>query len=357
MVVACVIASLVAGACSFAASDAERQAAAPVTPEDSNSSVQGFTVADVVEEVLPSVVNVRVESLQGGPLGNVQEAEGQGSGVIYDDSGLIVTNNHVVQCAVEVEVVLNDGRKLDGKVVGTEPSRDLAVVRVAANGLEPIEEGRSAELRLGDGVIALGFPLGLGGPTVTEGIVSGQGRSIEPQGGPPLEGLLQTDAAINPGNSGGALVDMSGRLVGINTAAAGADSAENIGFAIPVDAVVPVVEDILSGSRAWLGVQIVSVDSAPVAAQLGLAPDVRGAAIAGLLPGPAGEARLQEGDVIVALGGTEIESADDLTEALASMSPGDEVAIQVVDSQGLRSVELALAERPPEADLNRQVCG
>ena len=328
-----------------------------VTFGRSESPLPPSPVADVVEEVLPSVVNVRVKSLQGGAFGDVEEAEGQGSGVITDASGLIVTNNHVVQCAVEVEVVFDDGRKIEGRVVGTEPSRDLAVVRVEAKDLDPIELGMSARLRLGDGVIALGFPLGLGGPTVTQGIVSGQGRSIEPEGGPPLEGLLQTDAAINPGNSGGALVDMAGRLVGINTAAAGAATAENVGFAIPVDAVVPVVEDILSGSRAWLGVQVVSVDSAPVAAQLGVEPEVRGAAIAGLLPGPAEEAGLREGDVIIGVGGAEIESADDLTEALARLSPGDEVTIEVVDPRGRRATELELAERPPESELNRQVCG
>ena len=353
---AAVLVLTLSGACDQSQSSGSLSNSAP----SANASVAGLTtplsVADMVEDVLPSVVNVRVRSVQTGPFGS-QEGEGQGSGVIIDGSGLIITNNHVVSCAVEVDVVLNDGRRFKGRVVGTEPSRDLAVVRIEGSDLDPILIGRSAALRLGDGVIAVGFPLGLGGPTVTQGIVSGQGRSIEPQGGPPLEGLLQTDAAINPGNSGGALVDLDGQLIGINTAAAGAGAAENVGFAIPVDAVESVVEDILSGSRAWLGVQVASVDSAAVAAQLGLAPDVRGAAVVGLLPGPAEDAGITEGDVIVRLEGGEIESADDLTEALAQLSPDDRVTLQIVASQGSRSVEIDLAERPPETDLNRELCG
>lgn len=335
-------------------------------PADSTPDLRGATrepspvplgsVADIVDEVLPSVVNVRVKSLQQDPFGGVQEAAGQGSGVVIDEAGLVVTNNHVVRCAVEVEVVLVDGRKLEGTVVGTEPSRDLAVVEVEEEGLDPIAVGRSASLRLGDGVVALGFPLGLGGPTVTQGIVSGEGRSIQPQGGPALEGLLQTDAAINPGNSGGALVDAEGRLVGINTAAAGAGAAENIGFAIPVDAAIPVVEDIVSGERAWLGVQVVSVDSASVATQVGVAPEVRGAAIASVLAGPAADAGFRRGDVIVRIGDDRISSADDLTEVLAGLSPGDEVTIEVIGPAGPRARGVELDERPPEAELNRELC-
>jgi len=193
--------------------------------------------AVVVERVLPGVVNVRVEALG---------RSGAGSGVVIDREGTILTNNHVVAGASEVTVVFNDGRHdepLRGEVVGTAPERDLAVIRVDADDLTPVELGRSGDLSLGDPVLALGFPLGLG-PTVTQGIVSGLERTIEPSGGPRLEGLLQTDAAINPGNSGGALVDAAGRLIGINTAAAG--FAENIGFAIAIDQAQPVVEEILN---------------------------------------------------------------------------------------------------------------
>jgi serine protease Do len=355
--VAFVVTLLMASACESTLLTGDSDEPRPTTTlEQSDVAPPRSSVADVVEEVLPSVVNVRVKSLQPG-FGGAEETAAQGSGVIIDPEGLIVTNFHVVRCAVEVLVVLNDGRKVEGRVVGTEPTRDLAVVRVDEGGLDAIELGRSSRLRLGDDVIALGFPLGLGGPTVTRGILSGKGRTIEPQGGPRLESLLQTDAAINPGNSGGALIDSAGRLAGINTAAAGAAAAENIGFAIPVDAMVPVVEDIVSGNRAWLGVQVIPVDSAAVAAQLELDRDVRGAAIAALLAGPAEGAGLKEGDVIVEVAGDEVESADDLTKVLASFSPGDEVIVEVVDPEGRRAVELELAERPPAEELNREVCG
>src|SRR5215210_8564578 len=186
-----------------------------------------LSIADAVERVLPSVVNVRTLTFGGG--------KGEGSGVVLDRGGIIITNNHVIEGTTKVTVAFNDGkhvRPLPGTVIGTAAERDLAVIRVRATDLVPLALGRSSSLRLGDPVIALGYPLGFGGPTVTQGIVSGLDRTVEADG-PRLEGLLQTDAAINPGNSGGALVDRAGRLVGINTAKAG--SADNIGFAIAID--------------------------------------------------------------------------------------------------------------------------
>jgi S1-C subfamily serine protease len=344
----------VASACSLNPEVRSTQPAPKVTFERSEEAPPRSSVSDVVEDVLPSVVNVRVEAISGS-----LRQQGQASGVIIDEAGIILTNNHVVQCAAEaeVDVILEDGRNVTGTVVGTVPERDLAVVRVDASGLDAIALGNSSELRLGDDVVALGFPLGLGGPTVTKGIVSGKGRSIQPQGGTPLEGLIQTDAAINPGNSGGALVDAAGRLVGVNTAAAGAGTAENIGFAIPIDSAVPVVEDILSGEpRAWLGVSMDSVDSAAEAAQLGLDAGVRGAAIVALLEGPAAEAGLREGEVIVAIDGREIDSADVLSEVLADLLPGEEVTVELVSPDGEREVDVELAERPSLGELNEEVC-
>ncbi len=200
-------------------------------PED----VRAGSLADAVERVLPSVVNVRTRSFGGGA--------GEGSGVVLDRRGIIVTNNHVVEGTTSVSVVFNDElhrRPLAGTVIGTAPERDLAVIRVRATNLVPLRVGRSSTLRLGDAVFAVGFPLGLGGPTVTSGIVSGLDRTIEGRNGK-LTGLLQTDAAINPGNSGGALVDRFGRLIGINTAAVSHASAENVGFAIAIDGALPVI--------------------------------------------------------------------------------------------------------------------
>ena len=350
------VAFLLLGACTI---EAVRDAADEVTDEpvsevelDQNDSPPPRSpVAEVVAEALPSVVNVKVTS-----VGAVGLGRGEGSGVVIDASGVILTNFHVVSGAVNVEVVFNDDHgRMPGRVIGGIPERDLAVIRVDADDLDPIEIGRSSNLRLGDDVIAIGFPLGLGGPTVTKGIVSALDRNIEAGSeGLTLEGLLQTDAAINPGNSGGALIDRAGRLVGINTAAAQASAAENIGFAIAIDEALPVIEEILSEppeQRAWLGVSIAPVDSASDAAQLGLDPDVRGAAIVLVFPdNPAAEAGLDEGDVIVRVGDDVVASDEDLTQALTQYDPGDEVEVVVINQQGTRTVEVTLAERPP-ADL------
>jgi putative serine protease PepD len=322
---------------------------AGVNIAQSDATPPRSSLADVVAEALPSVVNVKVTSVNGVGLG-----KGEGSGVVIDEGGVILTNFHVVRGAVDVDVVFNDDHgRMKGRVIGGIPERDLAVIRVDANDLDPIEIGRSSNLRLGDDVVAIGFPLGLGGsPTVTKGIVSALDRSIDAgEDGLHLEGLLQTDAAINPGNSGGALIDRAGRLVGVNTAAATAAAAENIGFAIAIDEALPVIREILDEppeERAWLGVSIASVDSASDAAQLGLDTDVRGALITLLFPGnPAKEAGLEEGDVIVRLDGQTIASAEDLTSALADLDPGDEVEVVIVNSDGTRTLEVTLAERPP----------
>lgn len=314
-------------------------------------------VTDVVEEVLPSVVNVRVKNVGENPFtGEFEEGQGQGSGVVIDPGGVIVTNNHVIAGAVEVTVAFNDGRRpLEGEVIGAIPENDLAVIRVEADDLDAIEIGRSDNLRLGESVVAIGFPLGLGGPTVTQGIISGLERTIrvddaagESQS---LEGLLQTDAAINPGNSGGALVDLAGRLVGINTAAAQASTAENIGFAIAIDEAVPVVEEIIEDppeERAWIGVSLGSVDDATAASQVGLDEDARGALVLGVVPGsPADEAGLEEGALITRIDDDDIRSADDVTTALRDRAPGDRVEVTYVTLDGDEgSVDLELGSRP-----------
>jgi S1-C subfamily serine protease len=309
-------------------------------------------VADVVERVLPSVVNVRTTTAPTDPFGT--EGRGQGSGVIIDEGGLILTNNHVIEGAVEVKVVFNDNHNpMRGNVIAALPERDLAVIEVPADGLDAIQTGTSGRLRLGDAVIAIGYPLGLGGPTVTKGIVSAKNRSIEPQGGEPLEGLLQTDAAINPGNSGGALVDANGRLVGINTAAASAGFAENLGFAIAVDGALPVVEEVINDppeEQAWLGVYLQDLDPA-TADQLGLDPETQGALIADVISdGPAAQAGMAQGDVVVSLDGNPVEGANDLTQTLRERDPGDAVDLGVVGAGGQRSLEVTLGRRPVPID-------
>ena len=301
------------------------------------------SLADVVERVLPSVVNVRTKSFGGG--------EGDGSGVVLDRAGIIVTNNHVVEGTTSVTVVFNDGRHtrpLPGTVIGTSPERDLAVIRVAATNLIPLRLARSSSLRLGDAVFAVGFPLGLGGPSVTSGIVSGLDRTIDGRNGK-LTGLLQTDAAINPGNSGGALVDRLGRLVGINTAVVRLAEAENVSFAIAIDGALPVIERIRNqtpATQAWLGIAFTSVDSDAAAVQLGLDASLRGAAVTAVYPGGPGErAKLAVGDVIVAADDLPIESAADLARLLARRKPGDELDLELIDSRGPRLVTIGLVKR------------
>jgi S1-C subfamily serine protease len=335
----------------------------------------------MIERVLPSLVNVRVQLGGGGFLEDLIGAtEGEGSGVIIDENGTILTNNHVVQDAESVTIVFADEQRgeLPGRVLGTSPEHDLAVVCVDATGLDAVEIGSSSALRLGDEAIALGYPLGLGGPTVTRGIVSGLGRELAPLGGVPLRNMIQTDAAINPGNSGGPLVDIDGKLIGINTAGALAAFAENVGFAIAIDSAMPVVEDILEGnSGCGAGASVAEPGAEPGAeeppseeppageqpgteeepggesgeaagepAWLGAAvtDSAEGALLAEVVPGgPADEAGLVPGDVVVGIDGTPIGSTEELVNAIAAHAPGDRVTLELADG---RTVEVELGERP-----------
>lgn len=335
----------------------EVEPGAELTLEQSTDPVESSGVAEVVRKSLPSVVNVRVVGLDESFGGD--ESRAQGSGVIIDGTGYIVTNNHVIEGAAEVEVVFTDESLEDpraqGRVIGTDPDKDLAVIKVEVNGLRAIELGSEDSLRLGDEVIALGFPLGLGGATVTAGIVSAKERDISVGAGRGLdqellEGVLQTDAAINPGNSGGALVDRAGRLVGINTAAAAASTAENVGFAISIDTALPIIEDIIENpakKRAWLGVQIGDPTHPDLEEVFEDVDATEGAGLVEVFPdGPADDADLEAGEVIVAIDGDEISSPADLTDVLADVRPGDEVTLTLVGPDGEREVEVEVEERP-----------
>ena len=312
--------------------------------------------SEIVERALPSIVNVKVTALTQGAFGP-REGKGQGSGVIIDPAGIIITNNHVVQDATEVRVVFNDQEHdaMDGIVVGVDPERDLAVVQVPADDLTPIEIGRSDALDLGDDVIAIGYPLGLGGVTVTKGIVSGQNRTIKiPVPGDEtlrFTGMLQTDAAINPGNSGGALIDVNGRLIGVNSAAALAAAAENIGFAIEIDSALPVIEQILEEpleEHAWLGVSVGDPETETLD-EFDLPEDAAGALILEVLSnGPAEEVEMEVGDLITSIDDREIASADELIETLADLDPGDEVELSIVSDDGRRTETVELDQRPAQ---------
>jgi S1-C subfamily serine protease len=313
-------------------------------PSSSTGAPRGASTADVVARVLPGVVNVRTVGFNGN--------QGEGSGVVIDRRGVILTNNHVIRGARTLTVSFNDGRHksaVKGTVIGTAAKRDLAIIRVALSDLIPVPLGHSSQARLGDSVLAIGFPLDLGGgPTVTQGIVSGLDRTVHAEDGPDLLGLLQTDAAINPGNSGGALVDSTGKLIGINTIAA--KDAENVGFAIAIDGARSVIDQILSkpvGSKAWIGATFDSVSSAAAAVQLGLQPGARGAAVVAVFAdSPAAKSGLREGDVVVSVDGSLVGTADLLSKALASHKPGDSIVLDVVDQSGPRRVRIVVAKRP-----------
>ena len=315
------------------------------------------SASKMISSVLPSVVNVRVMQVSQSSAGQVGEVNAEGTGVIVSADGVIVTNNHVVQGAVQVRVVFTDGHAtMSGTVIGTDPQHDIAVVKVDATGLTPVDD-RPVERSAASPTpcTPIGFPLDLG-VTVTRGIVSGLNRSVAVNGetGSAVEhlvGLLQTDAAINPGNSGGPLVDAAGHVVGINTAGASSAAADNVGFSIAIDDAIPVVKQLLTepaSQQAWLGVETVSIDSMATAAALGLDPTVRGADVVGVIAtGPAAAAGIRTREVIVSFDGRPIGSAADLSTALAGFAPGQAVQVGLVATSGSRTVEVQLGQAPP----------
>ena len=296
-------------------------------------------IPEIVDRVAPSVVTVLVSTAQG---------EAEGTGVVWDDRGTIVTNNHVVEGGGRPTVVLASGKRLDGTVRAADPLTDLAVIHVERNGLPPVQMASSLP-EVGALAVALGSPLGFEN-TVTAGIVSGLHRSI-PSGGqtPALVDLIQTDAAISPGNSGGALVDGSGRLIGINVAYIPPEQrAVSIGFAIPATTAVPVVRQLLARGEvehAFLGVRPAPV-TPEIARDFGLGVD-HGVLVQGVEEGGAADqAGIRSGDVIVSLGGTSLRTVEDLFAELRRHAPGERTRLVVVREGERRRLSVALAERP-----------
>lgn len=334
------------------------------------------TIAPLIDAVDDSVVNIAVVSerpAQMTPLfrdpffqpflPHLEQAPPRrqlsaGSGVIVDaQKGYILTNNHVVENADEIRVTLRDNRSFEAELIGRDPATDIAVLQIKADDLESIPLGRSESLLVGDFVVAIGNPFGLG-QTVTSGIVSALGRSgINPDG---YEDFIQTDASINPGNSGGALITLDGKLVGINTAIIAPNGGGNvgIGFAVPIDMAMSVMDQILKFGevqRGRLGVMI--QDLTPDLAEA-LGVDVKaGAIIASVESGtPADEAGLAAGDVIVEVDGATVESSSDLRHKIGLRRPGDEVAIDYLrgGSRQTARVELADSEKSRKAARNHR---
>jgi serine protease DegS len=268
-----------------------------------------------------------------------------GSGVIVDADGHIVTNHHVIANADSISVQLEDGRVAEAHIVGRDPDTDLAVLKINLTPLPVAVFGRSDQLKVGDVVLAIGNPIGLT-HTVTHGIVSATSR--QQLGIAPLEDFIQTDAPINFGNSGGALVDSSGALIGINTAIVAKNlGVEGIGFAIPVNMVRGVMSDIIAHGRVirgWIGIVPEDITDEQ-AAQLGLAQG--GVLNANLYVGsPAQEAGLEPGDLLLAIGGTPLHSAQDALARIANEKPGAELAIKVLRGHRTLETKARVSERP-----------
>ena len=277
-----------------------------------------------------------------------------GSGVIVDSKGYIVTNNHVIADADQINVVLNDGKKLEARVVGTDPDSDIAVLKVDSNKLPAITVGDSSNLRVGDVVLAIGNPFGVG-QTVTMGIVSATGRNQ--LGITNFENFIQTDAAINPGNSGGALIDAHGRLVGINTAIfSKTGGSQGIGFAIPVDMVRGIMKQLVETgkvSRGWLGLGGQDVTAA-LAESFGL-KDVQGVLVSNVFRGAAADrAGLRPGDVITMIDDHKVTSAFDIVNAIGTMRPGSEVVIRGWRGEQRLEIKATLDDRDRWQQLLRQ---
>lgn len=269
-----------------------------------------------------------------------------GSGVIVSSAGYILTNSHVVEAADEIEVLLADGRKLLAKQVGSDAESDLAVLRVESEQLPAITFGSSEALQVGDIVLAIGNPFGVG-QTVTSGIVSALGRNQ--LGINTFENFIQTDAAINPGNSGGALVDASGNLIGINTAIySRSGGSMGIGFAIPVATARQVMESIIktgSMTRGWIGVEVQEIT--PALAESFKLKDTRGAIIAGVLKdGPADKAGIKPGDVLLGIEDKTVNDPQTMLTLVAGLQPGSTARLKLRRGQGEVEVKLVVGKRP-----------
>ena len=342
------------------------QVASNATPSNTKT---GYSIA--AKKAMPSVVNIFTSSKVVAPNPNDQfkddplykhffgeQPDGNeedqpesslGSGVIVSDKGLILTNDHVVASADQIEVALADGRKLSAKVVGTDPDTDLAVLQVDAKGLPAITFAASDKLSVGDVVLAIGNPFGVG-QTVTQGIVSALGRNH--LGINTYENFIQTDASINPGNSGGALIDADGNLVGVNSAIYSRNGGSmGIGFAIPASIARQVMEQIaVSGSvtRGWIGIE--AQDITPELAESFKLAQARGSLIAGVLRNsPADLAGVKAGDVLLAINDKEVADSSSMLNLIAVLKPNEKAVLKIARAEKDIEIKVTVGKRPKPA--------
>jgi Do/DeqQ family serine protease len=348
-----------------------QEAAAPDTPAAAEARKVG-SYADAARKALPSVVHIYTSKevktprhpfaddpvfryFFGDRFGGPQRQSGLGSGVIVSTDGYILTNNHVVENMDEIEVATNDGRRLPARIVGLDPETDLAVLQVKVDDKLPaVTFAPTESLRVGDVVLAIGNPFGVG-QTVTHGIVSALGRTQ--LGINTFENFIQTDAAINPGNSGGALTDSAGNLVGINTAIYSRTGGSlGIGFAIPVSIARSVMEQIIrtgSVTRGWIGVEAQEIT--PELAESFKLPASEGAIIAGVMRGsPADRAGIRPGDVLLAVGGKPVKDPQGMLELIAGLTPGAMTQFRLRRETKELEVSVNIGKRPPMQRNNRE---
>jgi len=329
-------------------------------PSVSTTSVAGAaSYANAARRAAPSVVSVVTSKTVGARQPHSEDpwfkhffgdqapsAGGIGSGVIVTADGYALTNNHVIDGMDGIEVVLNDGRRTKAELIGADPEADLAVLRIGLDKLPVVDFGDSDALQVGDVVLAIGNPFGVG-QTVTSGIVSALGRNS--LGINTFENFIQTDAAINPGNSGGALIDAAGNLMGINTAIYSRSGGNlGIGFAIPVSTARQVMEGLIRDgqvTRGWIGVE--PRELTPEIAETFKIPATRGVLITGVLQGgPAGEAGLKPGDVVQRVGDARVENTAQLLNAVAALKPASRASLGVQRGERELELQVRVAQRP-----------
>ena len=326
----------------------------PINPEwdvppPANQAQPLPSIADVVARVKPSVVAINTEVVAYDLLNQAFTQEGAGSGWIISEDGIIVTNNHVVEGAESITVVLDDGRTfpVDMSTVATDPVTDLAVLKIDAENLPAATVGDSEALRVGDWVVAIGNSLGQG-IRATLGIVSQNEVEIQEELGQPLR-LIETDAAINPGNSGGPLVDMTGKVIGINSIKLASVEIEGVGYAISSSEAMPIIQQLINTGyviRPWMGVGLYTVDSY-VVFRYNLAVN-EGIFITVVADNsPASEAGIEVGDVIVKFGDTEITNVSELVKAIHDAEIGQEVEVSFWRGDSRKTTTVVLAESPP----------
>ena len=306
------------------------------------------SIADLVDRMEPAVVSIVVVSIEAGRFGS-NRVVGSGSGVIFREDGYILTNNHVIDGAQEIHVTLFDGQEMEAEIVGTDRPTDLAVIRIDQEGLSTIPLGGPSQVRIGEWVVAIGNALGLvGGPSVTMGVVSAQGRTLVTQD-TTLFDLIQTDAAINRGNSGGPLINLQGEVIGINTAVLRGDDAQGIGFAVSTETAIPVADQLVRNGRViwpWLGIGADDIDRVS-AAEMDLS--VReGVLVTGVVNnGPAATVGIRPKDVIVALDDQPTPNLRSLQRLLRTQfKVGQEITVTVARGDDQQEFTLTLGEFP-----------